>query len=234
MRIKLTYSYDGSCFCGSQSQPHGKSVEDSLNLALNHVGIFSRVITSSRTDKGVHALNQTSMVCCADFWDLARLKELINRHAHPHIHIKSIQKADDEFHARYSAKARSYRYILNHDKFSPFLSQYCYFYEKVDLKILNLVLSKFVGTHDFSEFMKVGSDIKSPVREIYKSYAFRYKNQTIIKFKSNGFLRAQVRLMVANALKATALNSPNDFCINSSITRIPAPSNGLYLERVFY
>ncbi|NLK67279.1 MAG: tRNA pseudouridine(38-40) synthase TruA [Campylobacteraceae bacterium] len=232
MKIKLTYSYDGSKFSGSQSQPHLNTVEDSLKEALSHVGIFEPLTSSSRTDKGVHALNQTSMVECGEFWDLRRLKELVNRHAHPYIHIKNVEKVDGEFHVRYDAVARSYRYILNHDEFSPFLSSYCHFCKEVDLDRLNLSLSKFRGVHNFSEFMKVGSDVKTFKRGIYQSYAFRYKNLTIIKFKANGFLRAQVRLMVANALKEQ--NGNSKFSIDKAITRIPAPASGLYLERVFY
>ena len=201
MKIKLTYSYDGSKFSGSQSQPHGCTAEDVLKNALTHVGIFTPLTSSSRTDKGVHALNQTSMVECDEFWELSRLKELANRHTHPFVHIKKIEKMDDSFHVRYDAKKRSYRYVLNHDKFSPFLSSYCYFYNELNLEKLNCSLAKFKGLHNFSEFMKTGSDVKSFEREIYKSYAFKYKNLTIIKFQANGFLRAQVRLMVANALK---------------------------------
>jgi len=230
--LKITYSYNGAKFCGSQSQPNGLSVENALKAALGHVGLFGSLTTSSRTDKGVHALSQVSTMPCPDFWDLRRLKELINRHALPYIYIKKLEFVDENFHPRFSAKARSYRYILNHGEFDPFLADFCHFYPNLDINLLNLALSNFIGEHDFSVFMKAGSEIKSPVRKIYKAYAFRHKNLTIIKFKANGFLRSQVRLMVANALKS--LNSGQKINFKKALTRIPAPPNGLYLERIFY
>ena len=86
MKIALIYSYDGSKFCGSQTQPNLNAVEDKLNLALNRVGIFQKVISSSRTDKNVHALNQVSTTEIGDFFhDLNHLKNLINHHAKPYI-----------------------------------------------------------------------------------------------------------------------------------------------------
>lgn len=232
MNIKLIYSYDGSLLSGSQSQPNKNTAEDILKSAISHAGLFDRLTTSSRTDKGVHALNQVSVTKCGDFWDLRRLKELINRHTHPILHIKDIKQVDDSFHPRFDAKARSYRYILNHSKFSPFLANYCYFCNEVDLDKLNLALSKFIGKNDFSNFMKTGSDTKSSIREIHKAYAFRYKNLTIIKFKANGFLRSQVRLMIANALNECQKNL--EFNLDKPNTRIPTPPNALYLERIFY
>ena len=230
--LKIRYSYNGAKFCGSQSQPNGRSVEDALKNALSHVGLFGSLTTSSRTDRGVHALGQISTIKCPDFWDLRRLKELINRHAKPNILVKKLEFVSENFHPRYCAVARSYRYILNHGEFDPFLADFCHFYGNLDINLLNLALSKFVGKHDFSEFMKFGSDTKSPEREIYKAYAYRYKNLTIIKFKANGFLRSQVRLMVANALKS--LKTSQEISFTKALTRIPAPPNGLYLERIFY
>lgn len=232
MKIKLTYSYDGSLLSGSQCQPHENTAENILKNAMSHAGLFDKLITSSRTDKGVHALNQVSVTKCLDFWNLDRLKELINRHSRPTLDVKKIEIVDENFHPRFCAKARSYRYILNHGKFCPFLAPYCYFFDEIDLKGLNLALDKFRGVNDYKNFMKTGSDTKSSIREIYSSFAYRYKNLTIIKFKANGFLRSQVRLMVANALKECKKGAK--FSLESPNTRIPAPPNALYLERVFY
>lgn len=87
--------------------------------------------------------------------------------------------------------------------------------------------------------MKTGSGTKSPIREIYKAYCYEYKNKTVIVFKANGFLRAQVRLMVASLLKALNLKDGDELlnlAINHKkpLTRIPAAAQGLYLSRVFY
>ncbi|WP_169942834.1 tRNA pseudouridine(38-40) synthase TruA [Campylobacter sp. RM15925] len=280
MKIKLIFSYDGSKFQGSQTQPHENGVEDILSSALAHVGIFGKIISSSRTDKDVHANNQVACVECGEhFKDFKKLANLINRHAHPHIHIKQISKVDESFHPRYDAKFRQYRYIINHGEFSPFLSQYYTFLLKFDLKKANELLALFIGEHDFSAFMKLGSEVKSPVRKITKAFCYSRGEKTIIVFKANGFLRAQIRLMIASVFKALELaqigklnkneskitryseilrtsdNLSNNTDTNSiqdenfkkakellckaiyeqrAITRMPAPPNGLYLNRVFY
>ena len=232
VKLKLIYSYDGSKFSGSQSQPHGCGVEDVLRAALGRVGIFAPLISSSRTDKGVHALRQVSCVECTVHWELPRLKELINRHCAPYIFVQHISPVPRDFHPRYDAVARSYRYVLNHGRPSPFLSDFCVFYPRVDLAALNAALANFVGEHDFSEFMKSGSDIKSPVRELYVARAYSFRNLTLINFKANGFLRAQVRLMVANALKS--VQSGRKISFSRALSRIPFPPNGLYLSGVSY
>ena len=308
MRLKLIFSYDGSKFQGSQTQPHENGVEDALGATLAHVGIFSKIISSSRTDKGVHANNQVACVECGEhFSDLTRLKVLINRHAHPAVHLKFISRVQDCFHPRYDATARAYRYIVNHGEFSPFLAPYETFLPKFDLNLANELLALFVGEHDFSAFMKLGSDVKSPMRHVSKAFCYERGERTIIVFKANGFLRAQVRLMVASVLRALELAKSGKFrqmqtqefkferaeaanldanlvkfekntnltaehvvCVASKfdaknsnlnevanncrdenflkakellrqaiyeqkpLTRIPAPPNGLYLNRVFY
>lgn len=232
VKLKLVYSYDGSKFSGSQSQPHGCGVEDVLRAALGRVGIFAPLISSSRTDKGVHALRQVSCVECTVHWELPRLKELINRHCAPYIFVQHISPVPRDFHPRYDAVARCYRYVLNHGRPSPFLSDFCVFYPRVDLAALNAALANFVGEHDFREFMKSGSDIKSPVRELYVARAYSFRNLTLINFKANGFLRAQVRLMVANALKS--VQSGRKISFSRALSRIPFPPNGLYLSGVSY
>lgn len=232
VKLKLVYSYDGSKFSGSQSQPHGRGVEDVLRAALGRVGIFAPLISSSRTDKGVHALRQVSCVECTVHWELPRLKELINRHCAPYIFVQHISPVPRDFHPRYDAVARCYRYVLNHGRPSPFLSDFCVFYPRVDLAALNAALANFIGEHDFSEFMKSGSDIKSPVRELYVARAYSFRNLTLINFKANGFLRAQVRLMVANALKS--VQSGRKISFSRALSRIPFPPNGLYLSSVSY
>lgn len=237
MKLLFIYSYDGSEFCGSQCQPHENSVEDHFQNALGHVGIFSKLSSSSRTDKDVHALNQCSCVVIQNdyFNDKKRLCELINRHLHPKIHVKNILVVNDSFNVRFDAIARSYRYVINHDKFSPFLSKYCHFMPKFDIKKLNEILQVFVGKHDFKNYMKMGSDIKSSVRTVYFARAFRKDNLSIITFKANGFLRSQIRLMLSNSFKA--LNDgkiiQNEYELKA-YTRIPFSPNGLYLNRIFY
>ncbi|WP_081046759.1 tRNA pseudouridine(38-40) synthase TruA [Campylobacter fetus] len=261
MKIALTYSYDGSKFKGSQTQPDKNAVEDCLNLALNRVGIFKPVISSSRTDKGVHAISQVSCVECGEFWNerFEWLKKQVNKHTKPYIYVKNIKKVSDEFHPRYDAVARSYRYIIYHNEKNVFLADYVHFYENLNIQRLNAALKLLIGKHDFKAFYKVGSDEKSTVREIFYAKAYqiyktkeakfsakfdtKFKTQkptlTVINFKANGFLRAQVRLMVANALQACKSDENlsqfiSNFKEQKPLTRMPSPPNGLYLKRIFY
>jgi Pseudouridylate synthase len=140
---------------------------------------------------------------------------------------------------------------------------------KIDVKKANEILNLFVGTHDFIAFMKLGSDSKNTIRTITKAFCYSHKNKTIIVFKADGFLRSQIRLIVASLLKALTIengdkliyealnlkskeNSKYDIknginlpqnkiskmteklANTTPLTRIPAPPNGLYLNRIFY
>lgn len=242
MKVLATYAYDGNFFEGSQTQPNGRAVEDAFKLALSRVGIFEpNLLSASRTDTGVHATAQRSTFIAPDFWDLERLKNQLNRHLKPHIFIKNLAVTQSEFQVRFDARSRSYRYILRHDDFNPFASGYCYFTPHIDLERLNLALSVFIGEHDFGEFSKM-SDVKSTVRQIYLSRAYSCRNLTVINFRANGFLRSQVRLMVANAILAakSVENLERFLALNDgkfrlgTLNKMPISPCGLYLSRVGY
>ena len=168
MKIKLIFSYDGSRFQGSATQPHANSVQDTLLNALTHLGIFERPLFASRTDKGVHSLGAVASVRCGEhFDDLNLLKNQLNRFAHPHIHIKRIEKVSENFEVRFDAKMREYRYILHHGEFSPFLAPYFHFYPKIDIQKANEILAHFIGTHDFRLFCKQADAQKNSIRTIF-------------------------------------------------------------------
>lgn len=243
MKVAIVFSYDGSRFLGSQSQPHGLSVEDSLKKALACVGVFDAPVMSSRTDKGVHALRQCASVRVGEHWknNTQRLLEQIQRHLPQSIRLSNIKAVDDDFHARYDACARSYRYIINHAMPSAFNSEYYTHLSPFDIKKANALLQEFKGTKDFSSFMKVGSDTKSSIRTITTAKCYKINNKTVILLRANGFLRSQVRLIVAAVLKALALSEKDGInAIKAQLdgtkilTRMPAPAQGLYLSRVHY
>lgn len=252
MKIAIIYAYNGSTFRGSQTQPHENSVEDILNMALKRLGVFERVISSSRTDKGVHAFHQVSSVDIGDFWldRLEYFKKQLNKHANPYIYIKNVIKVDEDFHPRYDAKSRVYRYFIAHSEFNPFISDFVYFHPEVNFNALNLALNKFKGTKDFSAFHKTGSDEKTCVRTLYKAKAYRLNSfkingihmnmaLSVICFEANGFLRSQVRMMVANALFAAKSKENFEYFLENMkklkpCTKMPAPANGLFLRKVKY
>lgn len=237
--LKLDISYDGSRFFGSATQPHKNTVQDSLNSALSRMGIFNGCLMASRTDKGVHASHNVCKVSSSHhFKDLDWVAKKLNIHLNEDIVIKKITQVNEDFNPRFDAKYRQYRYILCHKPLNPFLSKYYTFYKEVDINYLNLLLQNLVGTYDFSNFCLVNQST-SNIRTIYKAYAYRYFDFSIVCFVANGFLRGQIRYMMGFLLKAlegrfgiNELILQRDNQTNFSHTL--APPNGLYLSRIVY
>lgn len=241
MRVYIKLSYDGSKFLGFQRQNSTKNtIASNIQQALQKLGITQNIVASGRTDKNVHANNQALHVDLPPFWsDLDYLHVMLNRHLHPHIHVKKIYHVKNHFHARFSARAREYRYVFSHLEFDPFSSNFCLFYPKFDIEKLNKILQTFKGSHDFEFFKKSGSDTKNFLREIYQIRAIRYKSKTIIKIKANGFLRSQIRMIISSVLKVyenklTCNDLKSQLNRTAINTQSLAPPNGLYLHRVFY
>ena len=240
MRVKSVISYDGSKFYGFQCQKStDNTVTATIYRALQKLGISSKVVGSGRTDRGVHATGQVIHFDLPPFWsDLEKLHTMLNRHLHPAIHVRRILPVDENFHARYSAKRRAYRYILTKRTFSPFLAPYVTFFDYNE-ELISHAIKLFEGTHDFQFFMKTGSDVKTSVRTIYKATTYTYGDFFVLYFEANGFLRAQVRMMVEFLLQI----SQDNFTIYHLKEQLEgqarylttlAPPNGLYLTRVIY
>ena len=114
MNVKFTIAYDGTSFQGSQTQPNGKSVEDALQKAFKTLNIDTKILLSGRTDSNVHATGQVFNSILPSYWsDLAKLKEVLNRHLPISVKIRHICQVDENFHARFSAKRRVYRYLVS-------------------------------------------------------------------------------------------------------------------------
>ncbi|WP_324172953.1 tRNA pseudouridine(38-40) synthase TruA [Sulfurimonas sp.] len=236
MRCALTLSYDGTHFLGSQTQKSSNNtILGNLQKVLLQLSIDSKIIASGRTDKGVHATGQVCHIDLPAFWtDLKKLKKVLNEMLPPSIKVKNIIKVNEQFHARYSAKRRVYRYIMKESKSNPFEENYITFLNSINFDEIQKNIKLFLGEHDFSNFKKTGSDTKSNIRVIYKASVYKHKKYIVLNFEANGFLRSQIRLMVGALLKLDAskiialLNCEKDFKIK------PAPSNGLYLSKIKY
>lgn len=241
-RVKIAVSYDGSRFYGSQIQKekHYRTVNGTLQKALEKLGIHSQIVASGRTDKDVHATHQVIHIDLPPFWnDLKKLKTSLNRLISPDIYIQSIISTDKEFHARFSAKKRLYRYIISTKKFTPFSSKYCLHKENIDVKNLDKIVKKFQGEHNFEYFKKIGSDNKSDIRVIYKSGAYSYKEFIIIYFLGNSFLRSQVRMMVQFSLdvlqeKYTQKELLEQLDKKKKHSTSLVSASGLYLSKIYY
>ena len=236
MRIALVLVYNGTHFLGSQTQKSSSNtILGNLEKVLFALGIREKVIASGRTDKGVHATGQVCHVDLPSFWsDVAKLKKVINEMLPSSIEVKSIKKVTDDFHARYSAKKRVYRYIIKKEKSNPFLDDFITYDEDVDFEQIEKNIQLFKGEHDFKFFMKTGSDTKSSIRIIYNAFAYKHKDYIILHFEANGFLRSQIRLMVGALFKLDSTQLKEQLSTRKKYMIKPAKSNGLYLAKIKY
>ncbi len=242
MRVKAVIAYDGSAFYGFQRQTEPvKTVSGTLHTAMRRLGIDSFPVGSGRTDRGVHATGQIVHFDIPYHWQdsLFKLKIMLNRLLAPHIQLKHISGVNKEFHARFDAKRRIYRYVFKSVPLTPFEAPYCRFLQNFDEKKFKSALELFEGEHDFDLFHKKGSDPGTTIRTVYKTGLYRFQNYLIATFEANGFLRAQVRIMVETAIRTMKNElTKNDILMQLNGEKVfnikPAPPQGLYLSRVLY
>jgi tRNA pseudouridine38-40 synthase len=240
MRVKAVIAYDGSSYLGFQRQTSTKkTVSTAIETALSSLQIDSKIVGSGRTDAGVHASGQVIHFDIPGFWsDLNKLKLNLNRKLHD-ISFKHITKVEDDFHARFHAKKRLYRYVFKTQTPSVFEHKYISFYQDFDPLQLQKALKVFEGEHDFIHFHKTGSDTHTTVREIYNAKYKTYRGYHFIYFQANGFLRSQVRMMIDAAMKCareelTLTQLQDQLSGHTKSTTHLAPPQGLYLAKILY
>jgi tRNA pseudouridine38-40 synthase len=239
-RVKAVIAYDGSPYYGFQKQTStNKTITYAIENALQSLQIHSPIVGSGRTDAGVHATGQVIHFDLPAFWsDLEKLKLNLNRKLHD-IHCKHISFVSSDFHARFSAKRRLYRYVFKTSKPSVFEQKYISYYQPFNAQIFSQALKTFIGAHDFDYFRKTGTDTHTSTREIYQAKYIQQGNYHFIYFQANGFLRAQVRIMVDAAMLCTkdeltlAQLKEQLACQHKHTTKL-APPEGLYLAKILY
>lgn len=242
MRVKAVVAYDGSAFYGFQSQTTTpRTISGALTRAAKRLGIESPIVGSGRTDRGVHAAGQVIHFDLPPHWrdDLAKLRTMFNRLLRPHIQIKHITPVHENFHARYDAKRRIYRYVLKKSEPTPFEYPYCLHVPDLDIDSLQTALKLFEGRYDFALFHKKGSDPNTTVRTIFRTQVLPFRSYTILYLEADGFLRSQVRMIVAASLMAMRNEISMDDIADQlagkrTVTTLLAPPQGLYLARVIY
>ena len=240
MRVKAVIAYDGSTYLGFQKQTSTtQTITHAIEKALKSLHIHTNIVASGRTDAGVHATGQVIHFDLPEYWkDLKRLKLNLNRKL-TDIYFKHISEVAPDFHARFSAKKRYYRYVFKTHTPSVFEKKYISYYAYFDKLRLEKALKCFEGKHDFKYFRKTGTVTHTTVREIYKSTYRQWGDYHIIYFQANGFLRSQVRMMVEAALQYSAGKLSIE-ALEKQIegeeqyTHRLAPPTGLYLANVTY
>jgi tRNA pseudouridine38-40 synthase len=247
-RYKITFAYDGTNFSGFQIQPHKRTVEQTLKNAVNKIAKHPTpaipVIGSGRTDAGVHALNQVAHFDIPYHLSNDSMRKALNSILPLDILVKKAELVDSDFHARYSAHRKTYRYRVDQGEFvNPFKRNYtAHFKYPLDLAKMKAAAQDFVGEHDFTSFVASGSQAKSNVRRIEKVEIYRdeHDNEVIFEFTGNGFLYNQIRIMVAFLLEVGSNQRPvSDVkrvlaAKDRTQARMTAPASGLYLVSVDY
>jgi len=242
MRYLLTLSYNGSKYFGWQKQVGQITIQEVVEGALSKIYAKEiNVFASGRTDAGVHALGQTFHYDADEKYADDDIVYRLNCILPDDICITSIKRVDDEFHARFNAKSKTYLYRIKLCSKDPFLNgQVLLHPETLDVSKLKEASAFFVGTHDFKNFTSKDDD-DNFVRTIYSVDITNVGDEINISFKGNGFMRYQIRFMVG-AILAYAEGKENlsfikcnlDDTNNREIIRYKAPSDGLYLLNVDY
>jgi len=236
MRIALILSYDGTDFYGSQIQKtFYPTIMGTLQNILQQLNITSPLIASGRTDKGVHATAQVCHLDLPPFWkDTDKLKRVLNTMTPNSLHVKKIFRVSENFHARYSAITRTYRYVISTKEPNPFESRYVTFLPSCNYEKIKRDIHLFKGEHDFAFFEKTGSDTTTTIRTIYKAFAYKHKNYIILNYEANGFLRSQVRLMSGALLNLEKQQIQQMLDLSYKYKLKPVPPQGLYLAKIKY
>lgn len=200
MRIALGIEYEGSMFCGWQSQAGGGSVQDALESALSAVANTSlvRVVCAGRTDAGVHAIEQVVHFDAPVERPLTAWVRGVNAHLPPTIAVRWAQPMPDDFHARFSAQGRRYRYVLLNRAERPGLMAHRvgWFHLPLDLSAMQSASTFLLGTHDFSAFRSAECQAKSPVKTLRKISIVRHEDLIMFDFEADGFLHHMVRNLI--------------------------------------
>lgn len=241
--IALTVSYDGSNYHGWQCQPRLATVQGVLSAAIERIVDHKiKLIGAARTDAGVHAMGQAVNFHTEKGIALDGLMRGLNGLLPPDIRITSVSAVAEDFHARYSARKKSYVYcILNRSVNSPFQGRYVWHYPyKLDVSLMHRTAKTLLGEHDFSAFKKKEEIYKSTVREVTMAGVRRRGAMVYIVFEATGFLRYMVRNLVGTlVLVGSGKLGVEDFrAILASRDRVnagpTAPPQGLFLRRVRY
>lgn len=244
-RLKMTIAYDGRPFRGWQSEVNGNGIQDHLQRSLE---IICRrpvdVQGSGRTDAGVHALGQVAHVDVrSKRFPLGQWREAINAHLPPEIRVIRCTRAPKDFHARYSAKEKIYRYVIWNDRVFPPLEigRSFHVHKVINLEKLRADAQLLVGTHDFGAFAaNRGFKEKSTIRTIHEVKVNVRGKRIALSFRGNGFFYHQVRLMAGQLVRANLPEAPPDDIAQRLAIGAPAkcqhaaPACGLYLVRVIY
>ena len=203
MRIAIGVEYDGSHFHGWQSQPGLATIQDALQHAVSAIaGEAVTVIAAGRTDSGVHAVEQVAHFDTHASRPLQAWLRGVNSHLPPAIAVRWAIEVDPEFHARFSAHSRRYRYVLFNHPVRPALfdGRVGWYHRPLDVERMAIAAKSLIGGHDFSSFRSSECQAKSPVKTVHEAVIEREGDYLLLDLHAGGFLHHMVRNIVGSLL----------------------------------
>lgn len=242
-RIALGLEYDGSAFSGWQSQAHAQGVQAAVEEALSNVANHSVVVfAAGRTDAGVHALMQvvhfdTESPRTERGWVLGA-----NTYLPAHVSALWAQPVPDAFHARYSAFARRYRYVILNRMPRPALAaqRVCWVRDPLDAARMQAAAQSLIGEHDFTSFRAAECQARTPMRQMHEITVVRQGELVIVSVLANAFLHHMVRniagVLIAIGTGERDLGWAAEVLAAKDRKKggVTAPAAGLYLAGVRY
>ncbi|KTC79296.1 tRNA pseudouridine(38-40) synthase TruA [Legionella sp. PATHC038] len=243
MRIALVLEYDGSQYHGWQAQTGLHTVQQAVEHALSKVADSPiSVVCAGRTDTGVHATNQVIHFDCDKVRSIRAWIHGANSFLPKDICVKWGKELSEEFHARYSATARRYRYVIYNGAIRPalFRSNVTWQYRQLDHRQMHQAAQVLLGENDFTSFRSVECQSNTPMRNIHKLQVSRMGDLVIIDITANAFLHHMVRNIAGVLIAVGSGKHPVswvDEVLKAKDRRLgaeTAPAYGLYLVQVTY
>jgi len=243
VKYALGVEYSGTAYCGWQRQPHCESVQQNLEAALGFVADHAvELVCAGRTDAGVHAMEQVS-----HFESSAQRSERAwtlgaNCRLPRDIRIRWVVPVADDFHARFGATARDYRYIIFNSAVPSalFNDRTSWEFRPLDQLVMHDCAQILVGEHDFSSFRAIGCQAKSPNRNIHEISVTRHGDLVYLDIKANAFLYHMVRNIAGSLIAVGKGERDIDWfetifrACDRNLADVTAPAAGLYLLRAWY
>ena len=243
MRIALGIEYDGSRFLGWQTQPGGNTVQDALEAALAAIASEPVSVTcAGRTDRGVHAREQVvHFDIGAERPDTAWVRG-VNTFLPEAVSVLWARRVPPDFHARYSARERTYRYVLVRRAIRPALAaRYAgWTHAPLDVAAMRNAARHLVGEHDFSAFRSAECQAKTPVRTLHELSLEERGERIDFVVRANAFLHHMVRNLVGTLVHVGKGGRPADWVLgvlrsrDRSLAAATFGPEGLYLESIDY
>ncbi len=241
IKYLVNIEYDGSEFNGYATQPNRNTIQDNIELVLSRMYKQKiKTFGSSRTDARVHARDQYFTFEVAKMIEPSNLKRALNAQTKSAINIKDVKIVNQEFNPRYDVKSKVYHYHIM-TEYDPFLRNYAYFHRsKLDVKLMTDAAKIICGTHDFTSFCNVNTDVVDKIRTIYHLDVVEENNLIKIKIEGNGFLYNMVRIIVGVLIEVGMGKIEPDAVKNMleakdrKVASKTMPPEGLFLIKIKY